>query len=150
MTDAPGTLEAIWLKRAKRGPMDAADQAHLRAGAGLDDDANNHRRLRQVTVISADVWDDVQRELDAAVAPDLRRANLMVRGLDLENSLGRTLAIGDGQLRIHGETRPCDRMDEGHPGLQAALDPHWRGGVYGEALNDADIAVGDAVRWLDD
>jgi hypothetical protein len=41
-------------------------------------------------------------------------------------------------------------MDEAHRGLQAALGLEWRGGVFAEALTDADIEVGDAVAWVDE
>ncbi len=57
------------------------------------------------------------------------------------------LRVGASRVQIYGETRPCHLMDEAHPGLQRALDPDWRGGVYGQVLADAEIAVGDAVGW---
>ena len=40
-------------------------------------------------------------------------------------------------------------MDEAQPGLRAALEADWRGGVYAEVLNDGEIAVGDTVEWDD-
>lgn len=36
-------------------------------------------------------------------------------------------------------------MDDGCDGLQEALDPGWRGGVWGRVLDDGQIAVGDPV-----
>ncbi len=32
--------------------------------------------------------------------------------------------------------------------MREALMPDWRAGAYGEVLDDGEIAVGDAVRWL--
>ena len=58
------------------------------------------------------------------------------------------LSVGGSQIRIYGETRPCNQMEEARPGLQAALDPEWRGGAYGEVLEDGEIAVGDRVSWI--
>ena len=91
----------------------------------------------------------VQRHLGVALPDHTRRANLLVRGVDLAGSRGRVLQIGPCRIRIHGETRPCERMDEAHPGLRAAMEPDWGGGAYGEVLDDGTIAVGDAVRWLE-
>ncbi len=139
-------LEAIWIKRFRRGPMDSRERAHAVAGRGLEDNANQGGK-RQVTILGADRWEEMCRELGEDVDPRLRRANLYVRGIDLLKSRGLVLCIGDCRIRIFGETRPCHLMDEAHAGLRRALDPDWRGGVYGEVLTDADIAIGDAVSW---
>lgn len=141
-----GILEAIWIKRAHRGPMDPATRAVLEPGAGILGNADRGGK-RQVTIIDADTWDGVQQGLGTRVDPAARRANLMVRGLRLAETRGQVLRVGTCRIRIHGETRPCERMDEAHEGLRAALAPNWGGGVYGEVLDAAAIAVGDKVSW---
>lgn len=144
---AGGRLEAIWIKRARRGPMDQVESAALVAGRGLVGNADQGKR-RQVTLIALETWNRLMAELDAAAAPSARRANLMVSGIDLARSRGRTLSIGGCQLRIAGETRPCERMDEAVPGLRRAMDPDWGGGAFAEVLQDGTIAVGDPVHFL--
>ena len=145
-----GILEAIWLKRGRRGPMDPVPRAELVTGRGLAGDANATRTKRQVTLIEADLWNQVCSELgEPGLDPSLRRANLLVRGLPLAESRGRTLAIGAARVLVHGETRPCNLMEEVHAGLQAALAPGWRGGVYAEVLEGGSIQVGDGVGWAD-
>lgn len=145
-----GKIEAIWLKRAHRDPMDPVDQADLIAGHGIEGDANAQRTKRQVTLIEADLWERVRADLDhPTLDPSLRRANLLVRGLPLANTRGRTLQIGPARLLIHGETRPCRLMEDAHPGLQAALDPQWRGGVYAEVVEGGPIQLGDPVAWAE-
>ena len=141
-----GRLEAIWLKRVRRGPMDPRQRVRVIAGRGLEDDAN-YGKKRQITILSAEQWEDVRRQVDPDLDPASRRANLMVRGVRLPESRGRVLRIGSCRIQINGETRPCRIIDEPHPGLREALDPDWRGGVYGEALDDGEIAVGDPVGW---
>ena len=144
MSEARGRLEAIWIKRMKRGPMDPARSARLVAGRGIAGNANQGGR-RQVTIIAREVWERLMRELDADLAPSARRANLMVSGLSLENARGRTLRVGEVRVRLFGGTKPCERMEEALPGLRAAMRPHWRGGAFGEVLDDGEIHVGDAV-----
>ena len=141
--NAAGRVEAIWIKRAKRGPMDPAGSASLVADAGIVGNANQKGK-RQVTIIEEEVFEEIRRTLPAA-EPIMRRANFMVSGVRLEDTRNQILTLGGVRIRIWGETRPCERMDEQCPGLTSALDPHWRGGAYGVVLDDGDVAVGDSV-----
>ena len=102
---------------------------------------------RQITVLSAERWADVEADLGRTVEPSARRANLLVDGVELADTTGRTLRVGDARIEIRGETRPCFQMDAELDGLQDALDADWRGGAYGVVLGDATISVGDAVSW---
>lgn len=145
MSDAPGRLEAIWIKRAHTGPMDAAMEAELVAGRGIRGNADQGRR-RQVTVIDRDAWDAALQDAGDGVAPSARRANLMISGVTLADTRGRVLRVGECRLEIGGETRPCYRMDEALEGLQEALKKDWRGGVFCVVLDDGVIRVGDEVR----
>ena len=141
-----GRLDRIWIKRFHRGPMDPVERAELRAGRGLTGNANQGGR-RQVTLIARGRWDHVKEALADDVDPALRRANVLVSGIDLAHTRGRVLRLGACRLRINGETRPCERMDEAWPGLRAALGIEWRGGVYAEVLDDGEIVIGDPVGW---
>jgi MOSC domain-containing protein YiiM len=141
-----GRLEAIWIKRAHRGPMDRVQRATLVAGRGLVGNADQGRR-RQVTIIEREVWARLMVELRADVAPSARRANLMVSGLDLVGRRDRVLVVGACRVRVLGETRPCERMDEALQGLREAMKTDWGGGSFGEVLDGGEIAVGMEVRW---
>jgi MOSC domain-containing protein YiiM len=140
-----GTVAAIWLKRFKRGPMDAVDQAEFVAGRGLRGNANQGGK-RQVTIIDEAAWQDAQRDVGALVEPSARRANVMLRGIDLRRTRGKELRIGEAIIRVYGETRPCERMEEACRGLRSALSPEWRGGVFAEVVSAGVVHVGDAAE----
>lgn len=141
-----GRLEAIWIKRERRGPMDPVDRAEAIEDHGLAGNVEQARR-RQVTILSAEAWATMMEELDAELDPAARRANLMVSGLELAETVGRVLAVGDVRIRVEGETRPCGRMDEALSGLRAAMEPGWRGGVFGVVLSGGTLRVGDPAGW---
>ena len=126
-----GQIEAIWIKRAKRGPMDAVAQAEMVAGKGLVGNANQGGR-RQVTILDATVWERIMEEFGATIDPSTRRANIMVRGLELANTRKRILLLDECRVRIFTETKPCERMDEILPGLKVALYKNWAGGASGQ------------------
>jgi len=141
-----GRLEAIWIKRAHRGPMDVTRVARLVEGQGVAGSVDRSRR-RQVTILSFDAWTDCLTELGATIDPSARRANLLVSGIQLAHTRDRVLRVGDARLLIGGEVTPCERMEEVYPGLQAVMRPDWRGGVFARVLADASIQVGDPVAW---
>ena len=144
-----GRLEAIWIKRMKRGPMDVVEQAALEAGKGLVGNANQGGR-RQVTILEREIWEELMTEVAGRLPPSARRANLLIHGLSLARSRKRVLRIGQCRIRILGETRPCERMEEAWPGLQAAMSRAWAGGAFGEVLDDGEIVVGDPVFWVEE
>ena len=141
-----GTLECIWVKRGKGGPMDPVDVALLEVSAGLRDNANRGGK-RQVTIISRERWSELMDALGADLSPRARRANLLVSGLNLENSRGRVLRVGTTRLRINGETRPCEQMEAAHAGLQELMKERWGGGAFAEVVEGGEIHVGDDVGW---
>ena len=140
------TLERIWLKRGKGGPMDPVEIAELEVERGIRGNANRGGK-RQVTIISQERWAELMDALGADLPPSTRRGNLMVSGLDLEKSRGRVLRVGTTKLLINGETRPCEQMEEAHAGLQELMRDRWGGGAFAEVLEAGQICVGDVVAW---
>ena len=128
--------------------MDPVDAAALDAMAGLVGNANRSRR-RQVTIIARERWNELMRDLGARLPPSTRRANLMVSGIDLQNSRGRILRVGRARLQINGETKPCEQMEAAHAGLQALMRERWGGGVFAEVIESGEIRVGDTVELLE-
>ena len=145
-TASSGRVEAMWLKRSHRGPMDAVAEIHVTSGAGIVGGVDRSRR-RQITLIEQEVWERLMRDLGGDADPSARRANLMLSGIRLANTRGRVLRVGEARLTIGGELTPCERMDEVLHGLRAAMRPDWRGGVFAQVLGDATIRVGDAAEW---
>jgi MOSC domain-containing protein YiiM len=104
-------LERIWLTRMKLGPMDPQVSAQLVAGRGLVGNRNQGGR-QQVTILSRTHWDRLTAHLPGPRDPIMRRASLLVSDLDFANARHQILRIGSARVRVLGETRPCERMEE--------------------------------------
>jgi MOSC domain-containing protein YiiM len=141
-----GKLTGIFLKRSHGGLMDEKHEATLATAKGLVGNADSSRR-RQVTLLAAERWAELMREVGATLGPQARRANLILSGINLENTRGQILRIGICTLKINGETRPCELMEKIAPGLQAAMRARWGGGAYAEVVTGGPIAIGDDVAW---
>jgi MOSC domain-containing protein YiiM len=143
-----GEVVSIWLKRSKGGPMDPVPRVEAVAGKGLRNNANQGGK-RQVTLIDEERWREAVDELGVDVPPAARRANVMLRGIDLEETQGRILRVGTCVIRIHNMTRPCEQMDDAQQGLREALGPRWRAGAYGEVIESGQIALGERAEWIE-
>jgi MOSC domain-containing protein YiiM len=125
--------------------MDSVNEATLVEGQGVAGSVDRSRR-RQVTLLESEAWRASLAELGVERDPAMRRANILLSGVRLAHTRGAVLAIGDARLAIGGELTPCERMDEAAPGLQAALRPDWRGGVFAQVIAGGIIHVGDQVE----
>ena len=126
--------------------MDSLREATLVAGQGMVGSVGRSRR-RQITILAREAWDAATRFLDFVPGPECRRANILVSGIELAHTRGRTLRLGECLIAVGGELTPCERMDDASPGLREGLRPDWRGGVFGEVLEGGVVRVGDSVSW---
>ena len=72
-------------------------------------------------------WARIEETIGCSLDPSARRANLLVSGVSLAESRGRILKVGPCRLRLVGETRPCERMDEAFDGLRKVMQEDWGG-----------------------
>jgi len=143
-----GALKGIGYKLKKYEAVVTCEEAFVGLLTGVAHDVRGHPGKRQVTVLSEEAFNEACAELGAALPWTIRRANLLISGINLENSKGKSLEIGDVVLEITGETDPCYRMDEQFEGLKDALQPNWRGGVTCRVVSEGNINLGDEVNLV--
>lgn len=143
------TLVSIAYKTAKRGVMNEVMSANVTTESGVENDILGRPSKRQVTILSKQQWDKACNEINADLTWLTRRANLLVTGYDFSaDDVGKTIKIGDDlRLLITGETDPCRKMEQSHPGLERALTPEWRGGVTCKVLKSGLIYQHDSIDF---
>ncbi len=144
-----GTIEAIAVRSRKKGPMEELPQAKAHAGGGIEGDLPAAPD-RSITLLSADQWKQVMRELDRDLPWHMRRANILVSGPGLERLIGHKIQLGSVRVAVKGETEPCQLMEQLCPGLRAALTPECRGGVLGRITRSGAMAIEDEIVLLEE
>jgi MOSC domain-containing protein YiiM len=143
-----GRLLGIARRDRPRAPMERVERVEISPERGVDGDYRGVLSRRQVTVLSREAWEAAFAALGRAPQDWwMRRANLLVEGIDLPQKPATRIVFASGViLEVTGETEPCERMEEVAAGLCAALAPQWRGGVTTRVVKGGSVAVGDEVR----
>lgn len=143
-----GRVLALFVYPASRSAPQALESVRVHAGRGLEGD---HRRSahRSVTLLSLEQWREVESELGVRLPPETRRANVVVSGIRLPETIGKRLRLGEVEIEVLGEVAPCERMDEAHMGLREALRPGLRGGVHGRVIREGVLRAGDAASVIE-
>ncbi|HEX3944428.1 MAG TPA: hypothetical protein VHW69_10105 [Rhizomicrobium sp.] len=118
-----GHLVGIARARELGAPLEELSAASISLERGIEGDARGRKNGRQVTVVFRDGWEEARQDVGADLPWITRRANLLLANLDWPREAGGLLRIGDVELQITMETRPCHLMDRAHEGLRAALRP---------------------------
>lgn len=145
-----GRLAGIARRDKKRAPMETLESAEIGEDTGVANDFRGKPGPRQVTLLSAEAWENVCAQLGKDLPWTTRRANLLVDGLELPRKAGDIIVIGAARLLVTMETDPCSRMEEQCAGLKAALEPDWNGGVLCRVLQGGSVSIGDSVSLSDE
>ena len=76
-----GKLLGIARRAKTHAPMEELQTVAIASGTGLEGDSRGKMEDRNVTVLSAEVWDAVCGELGADLPWTTRRSNLLVGGI---------------------------------------------------------------------
>jgi MOSC domain-containing protein YiiM len=147
-----GKVIGIALIDRKGGPVVVHSSAKVTIEKGVGDDHRGRdveNKDRQVSVIAQEDWDIVCSELGTKLHWTTRKANIMVSGVDLVDSIGDVLKIGNFYIEITGKMLSGSSMDEQFLGLKDALAKDWRSGVVGKVLNDGFINENDLVTMME-
>ena len=133
-----------WVRRTKGATPEEVDGLTLIAGEGVQHD-HTRGKWRHVTLLCVEDWEAATAAIGHEVDPVHRRANVLLSGGRAGDLLGTTIRLGEATIEIRGETKPCDVMEQAAAGLEEALMPEFRAGVWGVILEGGRVQPGDAL-----
>lgn len=148
-----GIVQAIAWRPTNGEPMVEIEKCSVNPKQGMDCENRKHGK-REVSLLSAQSWNDVCKDMGQELPWTTRRANFLIDslidGMKLSDTIGKTIAIGKSvRVHIHKETKPCHIMENQFAGLKNAIKSDFRGGVLGQVTTGGDIQIGDEVTVVD-
>lgn len=143
-----GRVEGIYITGEHGKLPEPVDSVRAHAGRGLagnryffDGDARPGTAL---TLIAAEAVEAMERERGISIEPRESRRNVVTRGIDVNELVGKRFRVGDVECEGVELCEPCTTL-EGmtKPGIIKGLA--HRGGLNADILSDGKISVGDAV-----
>jgi MOSC domain-containing protein YiiM len=136
------TVEAIHLGAPRVAELWTVESVRAVAGKGLEGDRHFHEEGaspgQALTLVEAEVVEEV------GLAPGETRRQLTVRGIKLNDLVGKRFRVGDVECFGVELCEPCLHLEElTRPGMIKALV--HRAGINADIVSGGTIRVGDAV-----
>jgi MOSC domain-containing protein YiiM len=147
-----GRVEGIYISPKKGMLPEPVESVRALAGRGLegnryffDGDAPSGVAL---TLIAAEAVEAMDREHGISIEPRESRRNVVTRGIDVNQLVGKRFRVGDVECFGVELCEPCTTLQAmTKPGIIKGLV--HRGGLNADILSDGEISVGDAVAAAD-
>jgi MOSC domain-containing protein YiiM len=144
-----GHVEAIFVA-SQHGELPApVESVRARAGRGLEGNRyywadGDAPPGSAVTLIAAEAVAEVAHEGEVSVEPAATRRNVLTRGIDVNELVGKRFRIGNVECVGVELCEPCADLESmTQPGVIKAFV--HRAGLNADILSDGEISVGDPV-----
>lgn len=148
-----GVVEEIFVTPKGSAPMRRVEEIRTVEGRGIEGDRycegtgywSRFGDVCEVTLISAEDLDYIERELGISVGNGEHRRNVVIRGVDPKDLRGRRFRVGEALLEYDRARPPCRHVqDLTGPGMTRAL--RGRGGICARVVEAGRIRTGDAIE----
>ena len=145
-----GRVESIHVADAIAEPTRPVDRVRVVAGKGIEGDrkfAPDGHELgegRDLTLIQAEAIEAMAEETGIEIGPGDARRNVVTRGVELNELVGRRLRVGEVEGVGVELCEPCTHLESlTKPGVLRGLV--HRGGLRVDVDTGGEISVGDTV-----
>ena len=157
--DLRGSVVSIFIARQATGPAVSVPVGWAIAGRGLEGDRYAQRAGTfsagrasgegyDLTLIQSEVLDDLELADGSRLGDADARRNLVTRGIDLNQLVGRRFRIGDVQCWGRRLCEPCAHLER-LTTVGVLLGLIHRGGLRADILTDGQIATGAIIESTD-
>jgi len=154
-TDSVGVIELIALAAEAEGPMKEVSAAEAIEGRGLLGDryerqagtfSNPKGAGYDLTLVEAEALEELSAK-GVELSPIEARRNIVVRGIALDELIGRRFRVGEVECYGQRRCEPCSHLERlTQPGVLRGLV--HRGGLRADILSGGKIRTGDSVEAL--
>jgi hypothetical protein len=154
-TDSVGVIESITLAAEAESPMKAVSAAEAVEGRGLLGDryerqagtfSNPSGGGYDLTLVEAEALEELSAR-GIELLPIEARRNIVVRGIALDDLIGRRFRVGEVECYGQRRCEPCSHLERlTRPGVLRGLV--HRGGLRADVLSGGRIRTGDSIEAL--
>jgi MOSC domain-containing protein YiiM len=148
-------VEAIYTAPSEALPVVRRDRTYARPGVGLDGDryanstgywSGDNKVSRDLTLIEAEVIARVCRQLGESLDAGTFRRNLITRGVELNELVGKRFGIGNVVVEGTSLCEPCAYLERvvGRPILRKLVH---QGGLRANILTMGEIRTDDPISF---
>ena len=142
-----GRVEGIFVTPEHGELPVAVERVRAVAGQGLEGNRYFFDEAppgRAITLIAAEAVEAMESEHGIELEPAATRRNVLTRGIDINELVGKRFRIGDVECEGVELCEPCAHLQSmTKPGIIKGLA--HRGGLNADILSGGEISVGDAV-----
>jgi hypothetical protein len=154
-SERTGTVEVIALAAEAKRPMKVVPSVKAVEGCGLRGDryergegtfSDPNGRGYDLTLVEAEALEELSKS-GVELAPEEARRNIVVRGVALDELMGRRFRVGEVECYGQRRCEPCAHLERlTRPGVLRGL-VHC-GGLRADVLTSGEIHTGDPVEAL--
>ena len=146
MNEQRGRVEAIFLADAHGSQPRAVVRAVAHAGRGLEGDRHfDDGDSCHISLIEAEAIDNMRAEHGVDLPPGDARRQLVVRGVDLGDFIGRRFLVGDVECEGEERCEPCNHL-AGLVRTPVVLRGLLHSGLRASIITGGTIRIGDGLQ----
>ena len=139
----------LGIAKTSNQKIEEVEKVELLSGKGIVDDRHfneNNDVKNQITLIESENIDYYNDKFKTNYSYLEFRRNVVTKGIQLNDLVGKKLLIGSVKVQGHDLCRPCKHLEETLKGQDIIREFLRRGGLRCEILISGTIKLGDKIK----